>query len=85
MYGVYVVEDDELYVMTSQEVWKFLSDNSKVFQSYSVVTDGEAVIISEVSAGANGTLDRCSLYEFFLGFEEEGFMIRKISEHKESA
>lgn len=79
MYGVFDQNEDSIYVMSADEVWKFLSDNCAIFQNYSVHTDGNRVVISESSAGPNGKLDDVTLDEFYYGFEDEGYIIRKIS------
>lgn len=80
MYGVYDKNDDEMYVMPESKVWQFLSDNSKVFRTYNVVTDGETVKVIEDSAGPNGTLSEMSINDFFYGFEDEGWIIRPVKE-----
>lgn len=79
MYGVYVKDDDEMFLMNAEEVWNHLQNKSPLFQSYSVTTDGEVVKIYEISMGANGKLEETSLEEFYEGFEEDGLLIRKIS------
>ncbi len=78
MYGLYNQCDDEMFLMTIEEVWRYLQDKTPVFQSYSVFTDGQTVKVYESSAGANGKLSEQSINEFFAGFEEEGLIIRPI-------
>jgi|GEM_PF-7013656 len=81
MYGIYATKDDEMYVMSQEEVFDFLRDASLL--RFSVHTDGHTVSIWEPSAGANGKLDEVSVNEFFHSFEEDGYVIRPISAHKE--
>lgn len=83
MYGVYVVDDDEMFVMNTKEVWNYLQENdSGLFQNYSVHTDdGNKVLVYEPTAGANGKIDEVDIDEFFHGYTEQGIIIRKISKH----
>ncbi|MEO2202167.1 hypothetical protein ABGV42_00230 [Paenibacillus pabuli] len=77
-YGVYVVNDDEMYLMNSNEVMAFLSEKSPLFLTYSIYSDGENIVVSEPSAGPNGSFGSVPLAEFFCGFEEDGIIIRPI-------
>lgn len=83
MYGVYVKDDEEMFVMSQMQVFRYLHDNTPLFHTYSVHTDGNNVSVWEPSAGANGKLAEVSVEEFFYGFEEEGLIIRKISQLKD--
>lgn len=78
-YGVYVVNDDEMYLMNSAEVLGFLGEKSPLFLTYSVYSDGENVVVSEPSAGPNGSFGSVPIAEFFCGFEEDGIIIRPIA------
>lgn len=79
MFGVYNRDDDEMYLMSKEQVWKYLQKNSPLFQNYSVVTNGETVIVSESSAGANGKLSEQALEDFYYEFED-WLIIRPIQE-----
>ncbi|GAB6926022.1 hypothetical protein JCM10914A_56060 [Paenibacillus sp. JCM 10914] len=81
MYGIYATNDDEMFVMSQDEVFIFLRNASLL--NFSVHTDGNKVSIWEPSAGANGKLDEVSVSEYFSSFEEDGYIIRPISSHKE--
>lgn len=81
MYGIYVTDDDEMFVMSQDEVFDYLENASLL--NFSVKTDGHMVSIWEPSAGANGKLDEVSVNEFFDSFKEDGYIIRPISDHKE--
>lgn len=79
MFGVYVKNDDEMFLMNAEQVWDYLSKTSDLFQTYSVTTDGEKVMVYEPSSGANGKIGEVSLEEFYEGFDEDGLLIRPIS------
>ena len=79
MFGVYIHEHDEIHLMTKEQVWKYLQENSPMFQNYSVVTDGVTVIVRESSAGANGKISEQTVEEFYGGFKH-WIIIRPIQE-----
>ncbi|MEK8133141.1 hypothetical protein WMW72_35285 [Paenibacillus filicis] len=81
MYGIYVKDDDEMFVMSQDQVFKYLASKSMVFKNYGVHTDGKRVTVWETSAGANGKLSQQSVDEFFHSFDDEGWIIRKISDN----
>ncbi|OKP81599.1 hypothetical protein A3842_10990 [Paenibacillus sp. P3E] len=83
MFGVFIKDDDELFVMNVDEVFHYLSAKSALFLNYGVHTNGENVSVWEVSAGANGKLAEVYINEFFEGFEDEGIFIRKVSEWRD--
>ena len=78
-YVVYATEDDEMYVMSQAEVFEYLQEHSEVCRSFSVYTDGSRVHVCEPSVGANGKLSDTSVDEFFHGFDDDGIIIRKVS------
>lgn len=82
MFGVYNTEDDEMFTMNDEQVWYYLDEKSPTFPRYSTVSNGETVIITEHSAGANGKLAEYTLEEFFHTFEEsDGIIVRPIQKH----